>query len=170
MNWTEQRARATPWVIWQDGLPYVGARRLVLPETAEEVLLSEYHHVSPSIGYLSWFALLSAITRAYIYQFPLLLSLPSIPTPSSPYTNRPLWVRTLLTSKRKEQKCNFLTFITFTRSILYIPHNYIYPTYPTYIHIPTHASKPHDRQVAVYYFAGGICTRSTTTLPRWLIS
>jgi len=40
-------------VIWQDGLPYVGARRLVLPETAEEVLLSEYHNIPPSIGYLS---------------------------------------------------------------------------------------------------------------------
>ena len=60
MRWTEQRLRATPWVTWQEGLPYVGTRRLVLPETAEEVLLSEYHNVPPSIGYLSWFALLSA--------------------------------------------------------------------------------------------------------------
>ena len=38
---------------------YVGARCLVLHETAEEVLLSEYHNVPPSIGYLSWFALLN---------------------------------------------------------------------------------------------------------------
>jgi hypothetical protein len=37
-----------------------------------------------------------AIIRAY--QFLLLLSLASIPTPSSSYTNRPLWVRALLTS------------------------------------------------------------------------
>ena len=73
MNWTEQRARATPWVTWQDGLPYVGARRLVLPETAEEVLLSEYHNLPPSIGYLSWFALLSAkyvgLRRKAVAQF-----------------------------------------------------------------------------------------------------
>jgi len=72
MNWTEQRARATPWVIWH-GLPCVGARRLVLPETAEEVLLSEYHNVPPSIGYLSWFALLSAkyvgLRRKAVAQF-----------------------------------------------------------------------------------------------------
>lgn len=60
MRWTEQRVCAIPWVTWQEGLLYVGARRLVLPETAEEVLLSEYHNVPPSIGYLSWFALLSA--------------------------------------------------------------------------------------------------------------
>jgi hypothetical protein len=38
-----------------------------------------------------------AITRAY--QFPLPLSLPSIPTPS--YTNRPQWLRALLTSDKK---------------------------------------------------------------------
>jgi len=31
----------------------------------------------------------------------LLLSLPSIPTPSSSYTNRPQWLRALLTSKAK---------------------------------------------------------------------
>jgi hypothetical protein len=60
MRWTEQRVRAIPWVTWQEGLPYVGARRLVLPETVDELLLSEYHNVTPSIGYLSWFALLSA--------------------------------------------------------------------------------------------------------------
>ena len=60
MRWTEHGRRATPWVTWQEGLPYVGTRRLVHPETAEEVLLSEYHNVPPSIGYLSWFALLSA--------------------------------------------------------------------------------------------------------------
>jgi len=38
-----------------------------------------------------------AITRAY--QFPLLLSLPAFPPPSSSDTKRPLWVRVLLTSR-----------------------------------------------------------------------
>ena len=37
-----------------------------------------------------------AITPAY--QFPFLLTLPLTPTPSQSYTNRPLWVRALLTS------------------------------------------------------------------------
>jgi len=41
------------------------------------------------------------------YQFPLLLSLPSIPTPSSSYTNRPLWVRALLTSIFKKKKLRY---------------------------------------------------------------
>jgi len=32
---------------WQEGLPYVGARRPVLPDASEEVLLFEYHNVPP---------------------------------------------------------------------------------------------------------------------------
>jgi hypothetical protein len=40
------------------------------------------------------------------YQFPFLLTLPLTPTPSQSYTNRPLWVRALLTSRvRKENVC-----------------------------------------------------------------
>jgi hypothetical protein len=50
-----------------------------------------------------------AIIRAY--QFPLLLSLPSIPTPSSSYTKCPLWVRALLTSEAKNVE--FRWFILF---------------------------------------------------------
>jgi hypothetical protein len=37
----------------------------------------------------------------YFYQFPLLLSLPSIQTLSYSYANRPLWVRAFLTSSNK---------------------------------------------------------------------
>jgi hypothetical protein len=42
-----------------------------------------------------------AITPAY--QFPFLLTLPLTPTPSQSYTNRPLWVRALLTSQDKNK-------------------------------------------------------------------
>ena len=44
----------------------------------------------------------------HIYQFLLPLSLPSIPTPSSSYTNRPLWVRALLTSRLNKDLFFFL--------------------------------------------------------------
>jgi hypothetical protein len=46
------------------------------------------------------------------YHFLLLLSLPSIPTPSQFYTNRPLWVRALLTSQDKNKDIKIKTKTT----------------------------------------------------------
>ena len=58
-----------------------------------------------------------AITPAY--QFPFLLTLPLTPTPSQSYTNRPLWVRALLTShyykkRNRPEKIDVFSFVLST--------------------------------------------------------
>lgn len=60
-GWTLERARSDPSVTWKDDTPYLGERRLILPnDDVDAIIRDEYARLPPAIGYLRLYSILKS--------------------------------------------------------------------------------------------------------------